>query len=153
MPLLDCGFVDTATGQAVDSLVQHGPTLWVNIGFDPQFKYGDTDGNPPTSQVETVPALLDTGASESCIDEALAQSIGLPIVDRQMVSGVGGGTEVNIYLGHIVFPSLQYMQWGRFAGAKLADGNQIHRALIGRTMLRTCLMVYDGRVGRVMLAR
>jgi hypothetical protein len=96
--------------------------------------------------------LLDTGAGESCIDDALAGEIGLPIVDRVIVSGIGGRTEVNVYLAHLIIPLLGYVQWGRFSGVLLKDGGHLHRALIGRTLLRDVLLVYDGQDGRVKVA-
>jgi hypothetical protein len=59
--------------------------------------------------------------------------------------------ELNIYLCHIVIPGMR-IQWGRFAGVRLQDGGQVHKALIGRSMLRNALLVYDGNSGRVTFA-
>ncbi|WP_040566083.1 aspartyl protease family protein [Magnetospirillum molischianum] len=127
--------------------------MFVDIGFDTGVNYAAlSHGAQLLSQATGVPALLDTGAAESCIDDSLARSINLPIIDRVMVSGVGGATEVNVYLAHIVVPAIGYIQWGRFAGALLTNGGQVHRALIGRTLLRDVLVVYDGREGKVKLA-
>ncbi len=97
------------------------------------------------------PALIDTGAADSCIDEDLANELGLPLVDRQTCSGVGGEHELNIYLGHIRIPSLGQIRWGRFTGARLASGRQLHRALIGRAQLTEMILIYDGRTGAVTL--
>ena len=106
----------------------------------------------PDSQITSAPALIDTGAHQSCIDEALAQEIKLPVIDRQRVSGVGGETEVNVYLAHIHYPALNFTQWGRFSGARLQEGGQPHVALIGRTLLSQALLVYDGQLGNVTIA-
>ena len=105
-----------------------------------------------SAAVQLVPALVDTGARESCIDEDLAMALGLPLVDRQMCAGVGGEHELNIYLGHIRIPGLDRIQWGRFLGAKLSSGRQVHRALIGRTLLSAAILIYDGRTGAVSIS-
>jgi hypothetical protein len=55
-------------------LLQIGPSLFVNIGFDPTCKPGKT----PIAGVSNVEALIDTGAKISCIDEPLAIQLGLP---------------------------------------------------------------------------
>jgi predicted aspartyl protease len=131
----------------------------VEVGFEASMY--DQDANPTavalslaaggaqSSILRAVPALIDTGAVESCIDEDLANELGLPLVDRQTCSGVGGEHELNIYLGHIRIPALAQINWGRFIGAKLASGGQPHRALIGRTQLIGMIVIYDGRTGAV----
>jgi len=152
MPIVDCGFSDIKEASGRNRLIHFGPTVLVNIGFDTNHDYANTAGVAPKSQASELPALIDTGASESCIDSALAESINLPVIDRQTVCGVGGETEVNVYLGHIHIPSIGFTQWGRFAGVLLSDGGQAHMALIGRTMLSGAILVYDGFNGNVSLA-
>jgi hypothetical protein len=97
--------------------------------------------------------LIDTGASASCIDEQLAQQLQLPLVNQFQVSGVGGAVMLNMYLGQIAIPGLVTVQHGLFAGVHLAAGGQPHRAIIGRTLLRDTLFIYDGRSGSAKLAR
>ena len=98
-----------------------------------------------------VPALVDTGALESCIDIGLAEELGLPMVDRVRIAGAGGTHQAPVYLGHIFFPQIPDTQYGRFAGVRLSDGGQAHKALIGRTFLANYTMMYDGPSGRVAL--
>lgn len=152
MPIADCGFVDGDQGSAADLLELYGPTIPIDIGLDPDYEHG-VSTNIPTPAIERVPALVDMGASESCIDAKLAEEIGLPIVDVQTISGVGGHHEVNVYLAHIYAPTLNTVQYGRFAGVDLADGGQVHRALIGRSLWRDVIMFYDGGNGLVTIAR
>jgi ABC-type uncharacterized transport system permease subunit len=97
-------------------------------------------------------ALVDTGASESCIDSLLAATLKLPIVDRRPVSGVHGSKEVNVYLAQIHVPSLNFTIYGAFAGVELKAGGQIHNALVGRTFLRNFKMIYDGKSGDVTIS-
>lgn len=151
MPILDCGFPGTYDPEAEKKLAFWGPTLWVDVGFDLKVHSGSRVA-PPESQIKNVPALLDTGARESCIDDNLAQKIGLPVIDQQTVSGVGGSLTVNVYLGHIHIPALNYIQRGNFSGVLLTDGGQEHVALLGRSMLQDMQMVYNGLNGTVTLS-
>ena len=149
MPSVECGFSHLEEPHCQDSLIQFGPTLAVRIGFDPNFSPGALPNLPPTE----FHALVDTGASESCIDSGVAQSLGLPIVDRRKVAGVHGSDEVNVHLAQIYVRALSFTSYGQFAGVHLHAGGQPHSALIGRTFLRTFTMVYDGSTGSVILSR
>jgi predicted aspartyl protease len=144
-----CGFDDILGGATGgDLLIFYGPTLVVNIGFDPAYKAGGV----PVPGIIGISALVDTGATESCIDSALASQLNLPIVDRRMISGVHGRQEVNIHLAQVHIPSLAHTIYGAFAGVHLVAGGQPHKALIGRTFLQGYTMVYEGRTGTVTLS-
>lgn len=133
-----------------NALIVFGPTIKVRIGFDSEFlptPYGN-----PIIPPEVYPALLDTGATLSCIDSELVTYLNLPIVDRQTMSGIQGPYQANMHLAQIFFPDFNITQYGVFAGVHLTAGNQIHRALIGRTFLTNFLMVYNGQSGSVKLS-
>jgi len=146
-----CGFENAPGGvSGLVLLVSLGPTLLVDIGFDPNF-------NPnvpgiPTPGVKGIQALVDTGAKESCIDNLLAAQLNLPIVDRRPISGIGGRQETNMYLAQIHVPALPFTIYGAFAGVDLVAGGQVHSALIGRTFLMRVTMTYEGRTGIVTLS-
>jgi predicted aspartyl protease len=93
--------------------------------------------------------LVDTGATESCIDNLLASQLNLPIIDRRPISGVGGKQTVNMYLAQVHIPSLGFTIHGSFAGVDLKAGGQTHLALIGRTFLQSFTMIYEGKTGTV----
>jgi predicted aspartyl protease len=86
----------------------------VDIGFDPAFKH--TEPRQPTPGITGIHALVDTGATESCIDSTLASQLNLPIVDKRIVSGVHGPQEVNMHLAQVRVPSLNHTIYGAFAG-------------------------------------
>lgn len=159
MAIVECGFPAGLTGlSAADALVQQGPTILVDIGFDPTL-FGQNlpqvlGATAPLAAIPAVqvPALLDTGATESSIDEQLAQQLQLPLIDRQTRVGISGPVVLNVYLAHLLIPNVGG-QYGRFTGVHLQAGGQPQRALIGRTLLKDMLVVYDGRAGRVSLAR
>jgi predicted aspartyl protease len=102
--------------------------------------------------VQNVPALIDTGATLSCIDDALAQQLQLPLINQTQSVGAHGQGPLNVYLAYIAVPGLNAVQAGEFIGAIMNVSGQIHRALIGRSLLQNMLLVYDGRSGSVKLA-
>lgn len=102
---------------------------------------------------ESVFALIDTGATESCIDDQLAKKLGLPIIDKQPCAGAGGTTTLEVYMAMIEIPSIRFRQYGRFMGVHLAAGGQQHAVLLGRTLLQDMVMIYDGERGSVVLMR
>jgi hypothetical protein len=146
-----CGFDDAPGMSGADSLAVRGPTLFVDIGFDPQFDAANVSRVPQLAETR-LHALVDSGASESCIDDDLAKKLALPVVDRRKVSGIGGIHEVNMYLAQIHIPLLKFTLYGSFAGVNLIAGGQRHYALIGRTFLRHFTMTYEGRTGTVTIS-
>jgi predicted aspartyl protease len=153
MPEALCGFNDIpggASGQ--DLLTAWGPTLIVDVGFEPSYKLGPPCTVPKPGMMG-IDALVDTGAGESCIDNMLAGQLNLPIVDKRSISGVSGRQMVNMHLAQIHVPSLQFVIHGAFAGVDLAAGGQIHKVLIGRTFLQNFTMVYEGLTGSVKISR
>jgi hypothetical protein len=149
MPETLCGFNDTPSASGPDLLATWGPTLLVNIGFDKD--WNDQKLTVPALAIAGVSALVDTGASESCIDDLLATQLNLPIIDRRPMSGIGGSQEAKIYLAQIYIPSLAFTIYGAFAGVHLEAGGQVHKALIGRTFLSRFIMIYEGNTGTVTL--
>jgi len=148
MPEVNCGFSDIPNGAIGQNLlVFYGPTIVVDIGFDPTFKNGI-----PIPGLKGIKALVDTGATESCIDSMLATQLNLPIVDKRTTSGCHGAQLVNMHLAQVYFPALNFSITGAFAGVHLAAGGQYHRALIGRTFLRHYKMSYNGKTGEVIIA-
>lgn len=151
MPTIKCGFEDSAHGAGKDLLVIFGPTVRVDIGFDSAWNVQSK--NAPDAGMKSLPALIDTGATESCIDSLLAAKLNLPIVNRRKTAGAHGAKEVNMHLAQIHIPELPYTIYGEFAAVDLIAGGQQHHALLGRTFLRNFTMTFDGRTGQVTLSR
>ena len=142
--MIDAGFNDSG------SLFRFGPTLYVQIGLDPTYRVG-----APTPKLPRVnlPALVDTGATLSCIDSSLAGQLQLPVVDRKPVIGVHGPVETDFYAAQIYTPGLNLVTHGIFAGLPLTNSGQLHYALIGRSFLKDVTMTYEGRMGRVTISK
>ncbi len=153
MPLAEAGFCLPAIPEDKRSglLVFYGPTIAVTVG-----RLDSKTANPVLANdraSEAVSALVDTGALESCIDDALAKKLGLPVIDRQQCAGVNGPSTHDVYLALIDIPPLGFAQYGRFMGVHLAAGGQPHQVLLGRTLLQTMVLIYDGVHGMVTIAR
>jgi predicted aspartyl protease len=123
--------------------------MFVQIGFDANFDPLSVPVGTPNLPTNPISALVDTGASESCIDSNLAMALNLPIIDRKRIGGVGGAHEVNLHLAHIHVPALRFTLYGPFCAVELAAGGQPHQALIGRTFLQHFTMIYEGKTGTV----
>ena len=78
-----CGFDSGVQGHGSDLLVQHGPTLFVDIGFDANFRPGA--GAKPDLPLKGLRALVDTGATECCIDSSAAMHLALPVIDAARI--------------------------------------------------------------------
>lgn len=149
MPKESIGFKSGSGGlSAADLLVQIGPTVHVDIGR----KSRASPGERPDLVGKRIKALIDTGAGGDCIDERLAQELGLPVTEKGMISGVGGRHKALIYTARLYVPALDKLLFQQFTGAKLAEGDQPHRVLLGRTFLRHYQMIYDGASGQVELS-
>lgn len=146
-----CGFNSVPGGASGALLLAiYGPTLVVNVGFD--LKWTPDPKTPPIPGLAGIHALVDTGASESCIDNLLAAQLNLPVVDRRSIAGSSGKHTVSVYLAQIHVPALSFTIYGQFAGVDLKAGGQVHNALIGRTFLQNFTMVYEGRTGNVTIS-
>lgn len=91
-------------------------------------------------------ALIDTGASISCIDEGLALTLGLLVVDQRTVHGVAGPQIHNVYLLHCTVPALGMVVLGGFVGVTLGANTG---AIIGRDFLARTIFIYDGPGGQI----
>lgn len=151
--MADCGFQDEGRASGRQLLVYFGPTLEVRVGFDMQFWSAQSANQEGTVQPILppipFPALVDTGATESCIDDQLAETLELPVVDEVQVGGVGGAHQAQVYLAQIYIPALEIGYSGRVIGARLSDGDLMHRVLIGRNFLQHLKLAYDGPSGSV----
>jgi predicted aspartyl protease len=148
MPLTEAGFKDADGHPHIPSLLMTGPTIQVMVMPLPLQTETDALANNPF----LCHALVDTGATESCIDIDLAVSLGLPQIDVITISGAGGPKLHPVYMCAIAIPALSLTQYGKFAGVHLQAGGQAHKVLLGRSFLGGVIMIYDGIRGQVTLA-
>lgn len=132
-------------------LYSAGPRVQVVIGQAPP--PADASGAaPPEPAVpdRTVTALLDTGATQCCITDQLAQELQLQVIDRRMVGGAAGQNEHNVYLGRIAIPALGIEIRGRLIGVTMEPQMPV---ILGRDFLSMVVLIYDGMTGSFTICR
>jgi predicted aspartyl protease len=97
-------------------------------------------------------ALIDTGASTSCIDAGIAQQLKLPVIDVvQMASASHTSIPQNVYPAVIeVVGTNIKLDVPRAIGASLASHGL--SALVGRDFLKQCTFFYNGVIGEITLS-
>lgn len=97
-------------------------------------------------------ALIDTGASITCVDDAAAQQIGAPVVDVvNMASASHAGHKASVYPVRFEVVGLPIaLNANRAVGAALQPQGLL--MLIGRDLLQHCTLHYNGTSGELTLA-
>src|SRR5208283_1839702 len=123
---------------------QIGPCLQVAINIEKSIadQLIQAGGRLPAPQQGI--ALIDTGASVSCIDEDAAKALTLPIVDVvTMISASHSSVPANVYPAHFQLVGTNiHINLPRVMGANLKPQKLI--ALIGRDILSRCTLFYNG---------
>jgi predicted aspartyl protease len=152
------GEVETSPGQAVSVpprqvLIERGPLIQVVVSLAQIIAAELTRQGTPMPQPVPGLALVDTGAFATCIDEQVANDLGLPVVDVVNVATASqGSVQANVYpirieiLGASDVISVELL---RALGAPLAAQGLL--LLIGRDVLQHCTLFYNG-VGEITLA-
>ncbi len=147
MPILQTQIKTTDQKVApAKALVSAGPTINVLVG-QPPLPDSPTADHP---KLEQVIALIDTGASTSCIDEKFATDLGLTIIDEQTAHGIGGPKLHSRFLAFMQIPELLTHTTKNFLGVDLKGRQPI---LLGRDFLYNSIFVYDGVTGIISICR
>lgn len=98
------------------------------------------------------PALLDTGASATCVDEDILKSLGMPPVGQVRVSTPSGTVVQLQYPVRLEFPGslIPILELNAVIGSSLKD--QKIAVLIGRDILCRCLFIMNGPSGHFSLS-
>ena len=131
-------------------LQRRGPILPVTVTIEQNMGKGLMNKGSFAPKNKDGFALIDTGASNTCIDEQAAQELGLPVIGvGAMVSASHEKSSCNIYPVLISTPVARFNA-PRAMGAALASQGLL--ALIGRDILRSCNLFYDGTSGQFFLS-
>lgn len=133
-------------------LQQRGPVVQVSVKLEQTF------ANALAQQGKSIPpalaglALIDTGASNTCIDDEAAQSMSLPVIDvGAMNSASHTKTPSNIYPTQIEISGFRIQfQSPRTMGAALKEHGLL--MLLGRDLLQRCTLFYNGAAGQITLS-
>ena len=141
----------TVTVHPAVALQQRGPVLQVVVSAEQNMAQALLQQGQPVPPPRPGLALIDTGASFTCIDDQVAKELGLPIIDVVSMSSASHAQhQCNIYPVQISVPPILTLQSPRTMGAALAAQGLL--VLIGRDVLRRCLLVYNGANGQFTLS-
>lgn len=145
----NCGFGHSSNGREL--LVEFGPELKVDIGFDPG--YVAALGKRPIPGRKGLNAIIDTGATECHVDSSIAAELKLPNIDIREVQTPIGRKSVAIYLAQIHVIALQVVVNGRFAALDMEKSGLSQTVILGRTFLQGFELHYEGPTGVAKLIR
>jgi predicted aspartyl protease len=139
------------TEPAPEVLAMQGPVLPVLLSISEEVQQALMSEGKPIPEPVTGLALIDTGATFTCVDETAARRAGLPIRGTaKMASASHPEHEVPVFAGRISMDGIN-INTSAAMGADLSGFPDLV-ALIGRDMLQNCLFVYDGNAGSISLA-
>ena len=130
-----------------EALAQRGPVVAVTLRplgekLQAMAERGETDSPKAMDGF----ALIDTGASYTCIDQAAADRINLAVVDQATIASASHAAHrVPVFAGEIEIAGLGKIRVLRAMGATLECQGLI--ALIGRDALADTIFVYNGSDG------
>lgn len=134
-----------------EALERRGPAVQVTVGIAQAF------AQPLQQQGTALPtpvsgwALIDTGASKTCVDDVAAKAMGLPVIDvTNMTSASHHAVKQNVYPVLIEIVGTAIKIDCRAMGATLKSQGIV--ALIGRDALRHFTMFYNGPTGQITLS-
>jgi predicted aspartyl protease len=132
-------------------LAQRGPFLQVVVSLPDNIAQELTKAEKPVPNPITGIALIDTGASSTCIDDEVAKQLGLPIIDVvNMMSASHACTSANVYPVKLSITGLKLsLNAPRCMGAALKSQGLL--VLIGRDALARTTFIYNGCVGEFTL--
>lgn len=134
------------------ALMQRGPIVQVTIGIEQNIAQQLLSQGAQLPQPVSGVALIDTGATSTCIDDAIAQQLKLPVVDViTIASAPHPNSKQNVYpaLIEVVGFNIKFNAL-RAIGVPLA--NQGIQVLIGRDLLQVCTLFYNGMIGSFTLS-
>jgi hypothetical protein len=136
--------------------------MWVGVSAEYE-AFLKSQGQPVPQRIE-LRALVDTGAYNTCISSGVLRRLGMPAIEKfPLLSATTGGDaqmcdafDVSIA---IPLPSVSRRRPTatelRIPAARVVaielEGTPID-ALIGRDLLKRCLLVYDGHSNRFMIS-
>ena len=126
-----------------------GPLIQVSVTVEQNFGKGLIAQGKSLPAPRSGLALVDTGASNSCIDEQVAKELGLPVIDVAIMQSASHEKHpCNIYPVQIMTPIVT-LNAPRAMGAALATQGIL--VLIGRDVLQSCTLFYNGPAGQFTL--
>jgi predicted aspartyl protease len=135
-------------------LTSDGPIVSAHIGVSDPRRAALTAAQQTIPPWVPIRALIDTGASCTCLDPSVVATLGIPATGSVSLNTPSTGTtphSANQYDVALVIPAAQGQTPLVFAtipvvATELLAAQAIH-ALIGRDILRRCVFYYNGSIG------
>jgi predicted aspartyl protease len=134
------------------ALAQRGPIVQVSVSVGQQIAEPILQAGgalpPPVSGL----ALIDTGATSTCVDQAAAEKLQLPVIDVVNVASAShASAQQNVYPIRVEVVGLPIaINAPRAIGAPLQSQGIL--VLLGRDVLQHCVLVYNGTMGSFSLS-
>jgi len=156
VPIYNHYYPDTSnlvnTPDSATRLALEGPTLPVSVGLAPTLISFLQARSLPVPNPISGRALVDTGASLCMVDQAVVQSLNIPPFGVQSIHTPSGTAQQATYPASLSFPgtTLPNLSFIDFIAGPLQASGIV--AIIGRSVLRYFLLVYNGPGGTISLA-
>lgn len=132
-------------------LLKQGPCVQVTIGLAQSIAEQLLQQGKPIPQPISGLALIDSGASSTCIDDQAAQELKLPVTNVVNVASAShSSTQQNVYPIQVQITGLPISFESGAIGAALAPQKLL--ALLGRDVLQHCTLFYNGITGQMTLS-
>lgn len=153
MPTHSRQFLDQDKNSNPALLQQVGPRIPVEVSIPDVLAAALThSGSELPTPVEGW-ALIDTGASVTCVDESALQDLNLnPIGQTQVSSPTAASDRRLLYPAKLMFPGTPIPPLDFQAVTGVTLQNQGYLVLLGRDILRYMVLIFDGPGGHMTLA-
>lgn len=152
MPVHNRFYIDRSTNRPnPNHLVHAGPILQVEVAIPSALAQHLTEHNLPIPPSVSGFALIDTGATRSCIDVQAISTLEVSSIGITTTMTAAGPAQQNLYPARFRFPGEGLeIEFSSVVGVDLRGqsvGDQPLIALIGRDVLSRCILIYNGLGG------
>ncbi len=130
-----------------------GAFLIMDVQVPPVVATALTDAGEPVPPSSSGVALVDTGATFTCVDEPILTGLGLHPVGTVASGTAAGPVQQSLYVARITFPIWAWTMDIQVVGVDLSgqilltDPPQRPIALLGRNLLKFCVLIWNGPGG------
>jgi predicted aspartyl protease len=139
-----------------EGLASAGPLLQVQVEVPAAFAAYLAKKNQPVPTPGVGWALIDTGATRTCVDNNLLNQLGMQATGTVTTGTAAGPTSQLLYPAKLSVPGARLeIDFGSVIGVNLSGqsiAGQDVVVLLGRDVLSRCILVYNGPGGLFTLA-